>query len=59
MSKPLAISAALAVFTMAAFAVFATPSPQYALAAQHTGATTWVAAPAVDRVFPAFSELIR
>ena len=59
MSKPLAISAAFAVFAMAAFALFATPSAQYGLAAQQTGATTLVAAPAVDRVFPAFSGLIR
>ncbi|WP_338243331.1 hypothetical protein [Aurantiacibacter hainanensis] len=59
MSKPLAISAAFAVFAMAAFTLFATSSPDYTVAAQQSGATTWVAAPAVDRVFPAVSGLIR
>ena len=59
MSKPLAISAAFSVFAMAAFTLFATPSPDYTAAARQTGATTWVAAPAADRILPAVSGLIR
>ena len=59
MSKPLSISAALSVFAMAAFTLFATPGADYTAAATHTGATTQVAAPAVDRFLPVLSGLIR
>ncbi|MFB0614149.1 hypothetical protein [Aurantiacibacter poecillastricola] len=59
MSKPLAISAAFSVFAMAAFTLTATPAQPYSGAATQTGASTFVAAPAVDRLFPVLSGLVR
>ena len=64
MSKPLHISAAFAIFAMAAFTLFATPAAEFAfadhyIAATQTGATTNVAAPAIDRFLPVLSGLIR
>lgn len=59
MSKPLSISVALSVLAMAAFTLLATPAADYDRASTHTGATTQVAAPAVDRFLPILSGLIR
>ncbi|MWV29198.1 hypothetical protein [Aurantiacibacter rhizosphaerae] len=59
MSKPLAISAALSVFAMAAFTLLATPAADYTAVATQTGAMTKVIAPAVDRFVPILSGLIR
>ncbi|MCB2067403.1 MAG: hypothetical protein KDE15_12285 [Erythrobacter sp.] len=53
MSKSLAFSAALSVFAMAAFALFAGPHAQAGLAVTQTGATVEAAAPAVGQVAPA------
>lgn len=58
MSQQLSISAAFAIFAMAAFTLTATPADDFA-APTPTGATTVVAAPAVDRLLPVFSGVIR
>jgi len=55
MSKPLSISVTLSVLAMAAFTLLATPAADYDRASTHTGATTQVAAPAVDRFLPILS----
>lgn len=59
MSKQLAISAAFATFAMAVFAVTNGPTANYAGMEMETGAATQVTAPAVDRVAPILSGLIR
>ncbi|WP_120077801.1 hypothetical protein [Aurantiacibacter odishensis] len=61
MSRQLAISIAFSVMTMAAFALFASPSTGPGIgseAAMQTGAAAHATAPAADRVFPALSSLI-
>ena len=57
MSKQLAISAAFAVFTMAAFTLTATHDNAYTAAHTQTGATTHAATPAAHRIAPALFDL--
>lgn len=59
MSNQLAVSAAFSVFTMAAFALFASPDAGGGITAYETGATTHVAAPALDRAMPVLFDLTR
>jgi RNA 3'-terminal phosphate cyclase len=59
MSKQLAISTAFSIFTTAAFMLTATPASDFNVATTYTGATTQVAAPAIDRFAPVLSGLIR
>jgi len=59
MSKQLAISAAFSIFTMAAFALFATPDANSSIAVMQTGAATNVTAPALDQLSPVLSSLVR
>ncbi len=60
MSKQLAISASASVFAMAAFVLSATPTFDMRMGGglNQQGATTEVAAPAVDRVIPALFDLL-
>ncbi len=53
MSKQLAISAAFSIFTMAAFALFATPDGVGGFGSTQTGATAHAATPALEPVVPA------
>ena len=61
MSRQLAIAVSGSVFAMAAFALFATPGQPGGVAggSHATGAETYAAAPALDRVVPDPADLLR
>ncbi|KLE34774.1 hypothetical protein [Aurantiacibacter luteus] len=61
MSKQLAIAASASIFAMAAFALWASPAAPGGIAngANATGAETYAAAPALDRIVSGPVDLLR
>ncbi len=59
MSKQLAISAVFSVFAMASFVLFATDGSASLHDHSVTGAEAFASAPALDRLLPGYSVIVR